>query len=339
MRQFCDLLTWLARTVLLILVVAGMQTSFAANIDCGLSSSMASPFPGNRVLDSGTQVGRTFFNGNLVVTLTACANTSSSAEAFTVAIPVDSTGVALPAASGVAIQSTALPSAAIVSSSGGTCTVATSGSSGGSTSVTFNHPGKTTCNYTVTFPLSLKMTASSNIAASGISTLSNSADWWASYADTSGQISTFRSSFDLISTACTLTTPNATVTLPTLSTGALTGAVGKTAGRTPFTVALQGCANGGTAYAAKATWTFTAGPADPASIANSADPAQAASNVYVQLLDGSHSPIASGGISTLAQVIGSTASSVQHYAQYYAGAATVGPGAVKGVVEIDLTYE
>ena len=338
MRQFRYLLTWLARTMLLILIVSGMKTAFAANIDCGVPSSMTSPFPGNRVLDSSTQVGRTFFNGNLVVTLNACANTSSSAESFTVTIPVDSTGVALPAASGVSIQSTALPSYAIVSSTGGTCTFASSTNSGGSTSVTFNHPGKATCNYTVTFPLGLKMTASSNIAATGISTLSSGADWWASYASASGQSSTFRSSFDLISTACTLTTQFATVTLPTLSTGALRGGVGSTAGRTPFTVALSGCSDVGVAYAAKSTWEFAEGPI-AASIANSADSALAASNVYVQLLDSALVPIGNGGISKVAQVAGGFASPSQHYAQYYAGTGTVGPGKVTGIATLSLSYE
>ena len=339
MRQFSYLLAWLARTILWALIVLGMQTAFAANMGCGVASSMTSPFPGNRVLDSGTQFGRTFFNGNLVVTLTACANTSSSADAFTVTIPVGNTGAALPAASGIFIQSTALPNYTIASVTGDPCTFVSSANSGASTSVTFNHPASATCNYTVTVPLSLKMISTSNIAASGISALSSSDPWWASYSSSvSGTLGSFPSSFDLISTACTLTTQFATVTLPTLSTAALNGGLGSTAGRTPFTVALSGCSDAGASYAAKVTWDYSEGPV-PASIANSADVALAAGNVYVQLLDSALVPIGNGGISKVAQVTGGVASPSPHFAQYYAGAGTVVPGKVTGVTTLNLSYE
>jgi major type 1 subunit fimbrin (pilin) len=140
----------------------------------------------------------------------------------------------------------------------------------------------------------------------------------------------------LITSACTLSTNNVTVALPNIGTSALSGGAGKTAGRTPFTLALSGCSNAGAIYSAKASWTFVEGAAGAKTIANSA--VGPASNVYVQLLDSVMAPIRNGGSSFLASVSSIDHYQIQHYAQYYAGG-VVGSGLVKGVATLSLFYE
>ena len=332
MQRFFSRLSWLAKAMLLVMILAGMKTVLATAITCDMAQ-LTSPFPGGRIVDSGTQVGTVFYRGNLAVTLTNCRNNNAAAYPLTVEIPVDSTGAPLPGASGISVQSS---TPTFSNSPTGRCPYVTSASSGGLSSMTFNQPPGTNCTYIISFPISLKMTSASNIAANNLTALSGLYPWWARYSSTSGLSGTLNSSFSLISTACTLATQNVTVTLPKISTSALGSGAGATAGRTAFTLALNGCSNVGEYYSANASWTFAEGLAGPATIANSA--AGPASNVYVQLLDNAMAPISNGGVSFLASVSTASAYQIQHYAQYYAGG-VVGSGIVKGVATLSLFYE
>ncbi len=337
MHPFSHRWTWFAKALCLVLMLIGMKTAFASDLACG-GVSMTSPFPSNRVVDSGTQVGRVFYRGFLVVTLSNCRNSSANTLPlnFTVEIPVGNVAAPLPvpAASGISVEST---TPTFVVSPSGLCTRSSGVTGGASTSITFRHPKNANCTYTITFPITLSMTSSSNIAATGISALSNLNPWWVSYTSSDGLTGTINSSFDLISTACTLTTPNVTVTLPRVSVSALSGGFGTTAARTPFILALGGCTDLGTTYLARASWTFVPGAADPSSIANSAS--TPASNVYVQLLDSGFTPIGNGETSIIAFVSAAGAYQSQHYAQYFAGPGVVGAGMVKGVATLNLMYD
>ncbi len=331
-QQFGSRLSWLVKVLLAMTILMGMKTVFASAITCS-SASITSPFAGDRVIDSGTQVGTVFYRGNLQVTLTNCRNSNPTAYPLTVEIPVDSTGAPLPGASGITVQST---TPTYLNSPTGRCPFVASASSGGLTYITFNQPAITTCTYTISFPISLKMTSATNIAANNLTALTSVFPWWARYSSTSGLSSTLNSSFSLISTACTLTTQNVTVTLPKIGTGALSGGAGATAGRTPFTLALSGCTNVGEIYSVNASWAFAEGAAGPTTIANSAS--GPASNVFVQLLDSVMAPIRNGGDSNLATVSTAGHYQIKHYAQYYAGG-VVGSGLVKGVATLNLFYE
>ena len=325
----------LIQALWLLPLLLGMKTAFAAGVSCA-SASMTSPFPFSRVVDSAAQVGRVFYKGYMVVTLANCTNAGSLTDTVSVTIPVDSVGAALPAASGISVLS-ATPTYTVTPS--GVCTFTPSSSIAGYTSIAFRHPVGAPCTYTITFPLSLSMTSSSNIAADNITALSGAVSWWASYSSLGGLSGTLNSSFDLKTTACTLTTNNVTVTLPRVSVNALSGGLGTTAARTPFTLILDGCSSLGCGgnYIARASWTFAPG-AGITSIANTASTTPA-SNVYVQLLDSSFTPISTGESSILAIVSTAGSYQTQHYAQYFAGSGTGGAGKVTGVATLNLVYD
>lgn len=130
---------------------------------------------------------------------------------------------------------------------------------------------------------------------------------------------------------------NFTVTLPTVYTTALNGAVGKTAGQTGFSIAVAGCDTN--LSNVSAYWSGTNIAAD-GNLTNTA----ATNNVEVQLLNNDKSSIdlskASG--SQNSQVVGLDATggaTLNYYAQYYATATTVASGAVNTTVEYTLVYQ
>lgn len=136
---------------------------------------------------------------------------------------------------------------------------------------------------------------------------------------------------------CTLSPgdANQTVTLPATSPGVLNVA-GATAGATPFSLNLTGCTRPGGTYNVNAYWSFTQGLAAD-QIANSAS-SGAASNVVLQILDGSNTPVSNGSYSSLGTVTSAGQNLNNTYsARYYAtGAATA--GAVQGVATFNLVY-
>jgi major type 1 subunit fimbrin (pilin) len=163
----------------------------------------------------------------------------------------------------------------------------------------------------------------------------NGGSGWLLYSGPNNTFVGLGSTLAVIATTCTLSTNNVTVTLPKISASALVGA-GATAGRTPFNLALAGCSNVGSAYAVTANWSFVEGAPGTNTLANSAT--SPASNVYVQLLDSNLTAIENGGTSNLATVSAAGTYQTQHYAQYFAGG-VVGPGIVKGVATLTLSYE
>jgi major type 1 subunit fimbrin (pilin) len=127
------------------------------------------------------------------------------------------------------------------------------------------------------------------------------------------------------------------VPLPQVDKQALS-ATGATAGRTAFSVVLQGCTSPtspATSYTATTTWNFTAGSSS-SSIANTAS--SPAANVQIQLLDANANVISTGGTKTQTITSGSSTYTQNYYAQYLATGGAAGAGAVTGVATFTITY-
>ena len=341
-QQFGSRLSWLVKVLLAMTILMGMKTVFAYSYTC-LPQPLISPFP-DKIIDSATQNGTVISSATMTANLLRCKNNSTldGNTLFTVAVPTDSVGTSLQGVPGITVASTALSDAIITRVAGGTCTLNSTSYSGGLTYITFNHPLGTTCSYSVHFPLSLTMHSGNGLIAGTIGTdltsrsPFNGGNGWVLFSGPSNGFVGLSSALTLISTTCTLSTNNVTVTLPKIGASALSSGAGTTAGRTPFTLALAGCSNLGSVYSANASWAFAEGAAGPTTITNSAS--GPASNVYVQLLDIDMVPISNGGVSFLTSVSTSTTYQVKHYAQYYAGG-LVGSGLVKGVATLNLFYE
>jgi major type 1 subunit fimbrin (pilin) len=334
-------LVWLAKVLLLLLLLTGVESVFAYSFTCASNTTLSSPFA-FRVISSAAQDDKVIASGSLFALLSRCKNNSApGTTSFNVAIPTDNSGTPLLGASGVTVASSALPSVTITTVSGGSCSLVSTSYSGGSTYITLNHPVGATCSYQVSFPLTLTMhTTNGPIAGAVGNDLTsrsplNGGSGWLLYSGPNNSFVGLGSTLTLIATTCTLSTKNVTVTLPKIATSAL-GGPGATAGRTPFVLALAGCSNVGSAYSVTANWSFVEGAAGTNTIANSA--AGPASNVYVQLLDRNLATIDNGGTSNLATVSSAGSYQTQHYAQYYAGG-PVGAGLVKGVATLTLSYE
>jgi major type 1 subunit fimbrin (pilin) len=330
-----------AKVLLLLLLLTGVKAVFAYSFTCAGNTTIASPFA-FRIISSAVQDGTVIARGDLFALLTRCKNNSKDGTtSFNVAIPTDNIGTPLLGASGITVASSALPTVNFTSVSGGTCSTFSTSYSGGSTYLTINHPVGATCSYQVSFPLTLTMhTANGPISGAVGNDLTsrsplNGGSGWLLYSGPNNTFVGLGSTLAVIATTCTLSTNNVTVTLPKISASALVGA-GATAGRTPFNLALAGCSNVGSAYAVTANWSFVEGAPGTNTLANSAT--SPASNVYVQLLDSNLTAIENGGTSNLATVSAAGTYQTQHYAQYFAGG-VVGPGIVKGVATLTLSYE
>lgn len=139
---------------------------------------------------------------------------------------------------------------------------------------------------------------------------------------------------------CTINggTPDFTVALPTVTATTL-GTAGATAGRTPFSISLTGCAEtGGNVHTF-----FEQGPTVDSSTGNLVLDAGGASNVEIQLLnqaDGSVIALnqADAQQNSTAVAIASGSATLNYNAQYVAtGAAT--PGAANSSVMYTMSYE
>lgn len=122
------------------------------------------------------------------------------------------------------------------------------------------------------------------------------------------------------------------VTLPTVSTNAL-NATAAVAGRTPFSIALTGCG-----ALTKAQTFFEPGPTilSDGNLKNGGS----ATNIEVQLLDGSYNPInLSTSNATQPQfALTSGNGTVNYYAQYYATSAATA-GTVSTSVQFTMLYQ
>lgn len=128
---------------------------------------------------------------------------------------------------------------------------------------------------------------------------------------------------------------NATVTLPTVYTGAL-NAAGVTAGKTAFSIAVTGCdlnLSNVSAY-----WSGANIVAGDGNLKNTS----ATNNVEVQLLNGDSSVInlagAQGSQNSKAVSLSGGAATLSYYAQYYATAAAT-PGKLNTNVDFTLVYQ
>jgi type 1 fimbria pilin len=141
---------------------------------------------------------------------------------------------------------------------------------------------------------------------------------------------TLGNSVTIIDPACSVNTTPINVTLPTIPTSSL-GAVGATAGSTPFTIALT-CASGatlditlnyaGTASGITGVLTKTAGTS---------------AGVGVQLLNQSSAPV-SFGTTTVVGATPNGALNIPYYAQYYRTAA-VTAGTLTASATFTITYQ
>lgn len=129
----------------------------------------------------------------------------------------------------------------------------------------------------------------------------------------------------------------ATITLPTVSTTALSAA-GVTAGQTAFAINLSGCA--GTPTATKASTFFENGPNVNAAgrLVNTGT----ATNVDVQLVNSDNSVITAGSAAptsgTGVAMISAGAATLNYYARYYATAAATA-GSVASSVQFSVIYQ
>ncbi|WP_195440283.1 fimbrial protein [Klebsiella oxytoca] len=147
-------------------------------------------------------------------------------------------------------------------------------------------------------------------------------------------------------TTCTISVDggsnDATVKLPTVSTGTLASA-GATAGATPFTISLSNCS--GTSLNTASTYfepgTYVDSTTGRLNIDSTAS--DAATNVQVQLLNADRNPIVAGasvanGQNDIPVDISSGSGMLNYYAQYYAtGASTA--GSVTTQVDYTMVYE
>lgn len=131
----------------------------------------------------------------------------------------------------------------------------------------------------------------------------------------------------------------ATITLPTVSTTALSAA-GVTAGQTAFAINLSGCSSAATA----ASTYFENGPNVNAAgrLKNTGTGAGAATNVDVQLINSDESVIAAGTAAPSSgpgsASITANAATLNYYARYYATAAAT-PGSVTSSVQFSVIYQ
>jgi major type 1 subunit fimbrin (pilin) len=140
---------------------------------------------------------------------------------------------------------------------------------------------------------------------------------------------------NVVAQGCTLAVLGTTVTLPTVSSSAL-AQPGSTAGSTPFKIKLDSCASTGSAYMAKATWSFAQGPT-PTSLQNSST--NPASNVFVELLDSSSRPLRSGDLTDIGLVSASGGSAEATFSARYVSSGAATPGGVVGVATFTLSYQ
>lgn len=135
---------------------------------------------------------------------------------------------------------------------------------------------------------------------------------------------------------CTVETSskNMTVTLPTISTAALSQNLGATAGRTAFNIGLVCSTSGKSVYVTMATDNAYAG-AD--GVLAPTTGTGYASNVGVQILDGQSNPISFGK----AQSVGTsmTTMTIPYSAQYYVTGTPISSGKVHGTVTFNLSYQ
>jgi major type 1 subunit fimbrin (pilin) len=142
---------------------------------------------------------------------------------------------------------------------------------------------------------------------------------------------------------------NFTVTLPTISTSALTGA-GAVAAATPFSIAISGCGTTGTP--SKVTAYFEPGSTIDTATGNLINQAASggSTGVEVRLLNGSGSTASAFSAITLGAASGSQNSgqftisasgtaTMNYYAEYYQSLAAVGAGSFTSSVQYTMLYQ
>lgn len=122
------------------------------------------------------------------------------------------------------------------------------------------------------------------------------------------------------------------VTLPRVSASSL-GAVGQTAGRTAFSLALTGCTG------SSALVRFEQGSTVDAATGNLINQTTTGSNVQIQLLNAAFAPInLQTNANSLSTAITANAATINFYAQYVAANAVATAGQVTSSVQFSMDY-
>lgn len=137
-----------------------------------------------------------------------------------------------------------------------------------------------------------------------------------------------------VTPACTVNTSPINVTMPTVSSSALSGAVGRTAGTTAFTIQLN-CPTGATS---NLYITLAANSGTVAGYPNILKSTGSATGLGIQLLDKGGNPITLGTASLVGNAV-SGAQSIPYFARYYATATSIGAGSVSASATFTLTYQ
>lgn len=135
-----------------------------------------------------------------------------------------------------------------------------------------------------------------------------------------------------VTPACTVTTNPINVTLPSVSTSALAGGAGTTAGTTAFNIQLN-CPTGATS---KLSITLASNSGTPTGLPNILQNTGTATGVGIQLLN--PNPIVLGTATVLGTAV-SGPQSYPYYARYYSTTGAVVAGSVKASATFTLTYQ
>lgn len=190
------------------------------------------------------------------------------------------------------------------------------------------------------------------ISINGLGTFGGRIAYWWPVVNNAGGLGLTTNAARFIAPACTLATNNMTVYLDYAQTGDLT-VTGQTAGAKNFTIPLNNvCSGGGYAdtnkpsWNVKANWSFS-GPTND-TIANTTTNRYAATNVALQILDTTGTPVQNASKTLLTTVTASGSSpnwsysvanrSPQYSVRYYA-LGQAGAGAVAGVATFTLYYD
>lgn len=234
--------------------------------------------------------------------------------------------------------------AADITATGTNCPYSVTGQSADYTILSLGYG--TACQFLVTVPVQITKTAgtvtgtlnaiSPRVAISATSCGAATTRWamWWLVGGCGVGVSSVSGVLPYVSVACTLAVPSMTVNLPPVSRKAL-AAAGAVAGSTPFNITLQSCnwTNPVTPLTVTAAWNFT-------TLGASNIIQTGVTNVGVQILDETLTPVVNGGTRTMFSVVNGTSTYTKPYsARYIAVGGAASAGSFSGVTAtFDLTY-
>ncbi len=339
MRTLCRL----GCLLMLALGLGWMPGKAAAAVNCS-SSSQSVTLP-NVSVSPSTPVGTLLGSPQTVTMSYSCSGLpyDNSTQGQTVTIqaggtlaPLDSTnnpngpGITFKTnVAGIALRVTASP----VQASSNSCLRCGPGSSAGFEDGTITYPSSGTSE-----SFTLQLIKTGPVTPGTITGINLIPFWWYIYGKTNSVslnanlILNGGTQVSLLACSVNTDSQNLTVTLPTVSTGALATS-GATAGRTPFKINLT-CQSG-------LTVSITMSTANPASATGVIAPTTGSSyakNVGVQVLNSGGTPVTFNSAQTVGASPNGTLT-IPFFAQYYATAAPTGSGQVAGTATFTMSYQ